>query len=44
MITDTAFLRNKAYHKAQDTYERLDYEKMSRVVNGVYSVIFSFDH
>jgi hypothetical protein len=32
MITDTAFYRNKNYHKKTDTYEKLDYEKMREVV------------
>ena len=36
MVTDTAFYRNKHYHKATDTYEKLDYKKMSQVVYGVY--------
>jgi Zn-dependent M28 family amino/carboxypeptidase len=39
MITDTAFYRNKAYHKANDTWDRLDYEKMGQVVQGVYSAM-----
>ncbi len=43
MITDTAFLRNKAYHKAEDTFDRLDYERMSKVIDGVYNVALSFD-
>jgi hypothetical protein len=36
MITDTAFLRNKAYHTPGDTPERLNYDKMAEVVRGVY--------
>lgn len=43
MITDTAFLRNKAYHKSEDTFDRLDYEKMAKVIDGVYNTTFSFD-
>ena len=35
MITDTAFFRNQAYHTADDTYDRLDYERMAEVVTGV---------
>lgn len=42
MITDTAFLRNKAYHTDQDTFDRLNYEKMSKVIDAVYGSIFSF--
>ena len=38
MITDTAFLRNKNYHYASDTYEKLDYERMAKVIQGVYAV------
>ena len=33
MVTDTAFYRNKNYHTAQDTYEKLDYNKMKSVVD-----------
>ena len=39
MITDTAFYRNKAYHEGNDTWDRLNYEKMGHVVQGVYSAI-----
>ena len=39
MITDTAFYRNKAYHKAGDTAESLDYYRMSKVVVGVFEAI-----
>ena len=38
MVTDTAFLRNKNYHKAGDTYEKLDYGRMAKVVQSVYAV------
>lgn len=37
MVTDTAFLRNKQYHKQGDTAEKLDYVRMARVVSGVFS-------
>jgi Zn-dependent M28 family amino/carboxypeptidase len=37
MITDTAFLRNQNYHLAGDTFEKLDYGKMAKVVQGVYA-------
>ena len=43
MITDTAFLRNTAYHKAEDTFDRLDYDRMSKVIDGIYNAAFSFD-
>ncbi len=39
MITDTAFYRNKAYHRRDDTYERLDYDRMAQTVVGVSSAI-----
>ena len=38
MITDTAFMRNHAYHQKNDTPDRLNYEKMADVVNGVAAV------
>lgn len=43
MITDTAFFRNKAYHTAQDTPDRLNYVKMAEVVNGVYTMIMNWE-
>ncbi len=39
MITDTADNRNRAYHTPQDTPERLDYERMGSVVDGVFRVV-----
>lgn len=36
MITDTAFYRNRAYHTAGDTADRLDYNRMARVVDGLF--------
>lgn len=39
MITDTAFYRNKNYHTAEDTFEKLDYEKMAQVVYGVFKFL-----
>jgi hypothetical protein len=39
MLTDTAFLRNKNYHKKTDTIETLNFEKMSEVVWGLYSLV-----
>ncbi len=36
MLTDTAYMRNLAYHTALDTAERLDYARMALVVQGVY--------
>jgi hypothetical protein len=36
MITDTAFYRNPNYHAPGDTAETLDYEKMAKLVIGLY--------
>ena len=38
MVTDTAMLRNTAYHQAKDTAERLDYRRMAQVVQGVLAL------
>ena len=35
MITDTAFYRNPHYHQPTDTYDTLDYERMSELVRGI---------
>jgi Zn-dependent M28 family amino/carboxypeptidase len=39
MVTDTAFLRNKNYHTANDTPEKLDYKRMALVVEAVAAVV-----
>ena len=39
MITDTAFYRNRNYHTANDTEEKLDYKRMAMVVEGVYAAV-----
>jgi hypothetical protein len=39
MITDTAFYRNRLYHTGGDTWERLDYERMAKVVMGAYEAV-----
>ncbi len=39
MVSDTAFYRNMAYHTAQDTSDRLDYDKMADVVWGIYHYV-----
>lgn len=39
MITDTAFYRNNAYHESTDTPDRLDYERMSKVVVAVFEAL-----
>ncbi len=38
MVTDTAFMRNRNYHLAGDTYDKLDYVRMAKVVQAVYAV------
>lgn len=39
MITNTAFYRNKAYHTAQDTPDRLNYNKMADVIKGLHGAL-----
>ncbi len=41
MITDTSFYRNENYHTAQDTAEKLDYNRMAKVVQAVYAAILN---
>ena len=41
MITDTAFYRNRNYHEPEDTWEKLDFKRMSQVVTGLYRAIKS---
>ncbi len=36
MVTDTAYNRNRHYHRASDT---LDYERMARVTIGLAAVL-----
>lgn len=38
MVTDTAFLRNSNYHRVEDTFEKLDYGRMAKVVQGVFAL------
>lgn len=42
MITDTAFLRNRHYHQAGDTHDKLDYRRMALVVQAVHAVAQSY--
>ena len=42
MITDTAPNRNRNYHTAGDTPDRLDYGRMAMVVQGVYTTVLDF--
>jgi hypothetical protein len=39
MVTDTAPFRYPHYHEATDTPEKLDYERMARVVGGLEGVV-----
>ena len=41
MVTDTAPFRDPQYHLASDTPERLDYERMARLVTGMAAVVTS---
>jgi len=41
MVTDTAFYRNKGYHSTTDTWDKLDYQRMSKVVVAVFEAIGS---
>ena len=35
MVTDTAFFRNRHYHRRTDLPETLDYRSMERLVRGL---------
>jgi len=39
MFTDTAFYRNKNYHKASDTYETLNYPYMAELMDGLENAL-----
>lgn len=39
MITDTAPYRNHSYHQSSDTPEKLDYDRMARVVAGLQKMV-----
>jgi hypothetical protein len=39
MVTDTAMFRYPHYHTAQDTPERLDFDRMARVVGGLVEAV-----
>jgi Zn-dependent M28 family amino/carboxypeptidase len=39
LVSDTAYMRNPNYHTARDTADTLDYEKMARVVDGVFNAV-----
>ena len=39
MVTDTAFHRNTDYHTEDDTADRLDYNRMAKVVQGAFAAV-----
>jgi hypothetical protein len=39
MVTDTAMFRYPHYHKAEDTPDKIDFERMARVVRGLEKVV-----
>lgn len=39
MITDTAFYRNPYYHSQNDTFEKLNYQSISSLMEGLYKVL-----
>jgi Zn-dependent M28 family amino/carboxypeptidase len=39
MVTDTAFYRNTNYHGGGDTYDKLDYRRMAKVVQSLFTVV-----
>lgn len=43
MVTDTAFYRNKNYHKHSDTADTLDYLSMAAVVEGLQGAVLGLD-
>jgi Zn-dependent M28 family amino/carboxypeptidase len=44
MVTDTAYNRNPHYHRASDTPDKLDYERLARVTLGLASVLRELAH
>ena len=42
MITDMGFYRDDQYHRPGDTANRLDYQRMAKVVQDVYEVILHY--
>jgi hypothetical protein len=43
MINDTSNFRNKNYHKKTDTFDTLDFDRMTEVVNSSYNAIASLN-
>ena len=44
MVTDTAFYRNLAYHTENDRAEHLNYEKMAKVVYGIFNYVLKLSN
>jgi hypothetical protein len=42
LVTDTAYLRNPHYHTRDDTADTLDYDRMARVVDGIFTALTRF--
>ena len=42
MITDTAFFRNKNYHRETDTIDTLNFDSMTEIVKGLYAALKKF--
>ncbi|MDP1709242.1 MAG: M28 family peptidase [Gammaproteobacteria bacterium] len=42
MITDTAFYRNRHYHTAGDTPDKIDYVALTRVTEGIHRALAEF--
>jgi Zn-dependent M28 family amino/carboxypeptidase len=42
MVTDTAFFRNPNYHQAGDVASTLDYERMAKVIQGIFGAIQNY--
>ena len=40
LVTDTSFMRFPYYHTAEDTPEKLDYDRMARLVVGLHGVLW----
>ena len=43
MVTDTAPFRYPYYHTIEDTPDKVDFEKLARVVAGLVEVILDLD-
>ena len=43
MVTDTRHYRNKSYNTANDTVEKLSYQGMAMVVQGLYQTVVDFE-